>query len=149
MAGRSAVLAAVLLEVALGVVCASAATEAPKGAAAQLAFGTQMAQRGLWNEALFRYREAEKLEPQNARVLNNLAVACEGVGKFDEALKTYQRALKIDPANSQLKTNYARFIEFYQGFKPRAAEAKPAASPAPGASPSPSPSPVPTAKPPV
>jgi Tfp pilus assembly protein PilF len=97
----------------------------------QLAFGTQMAQRGLWNEALFRFRQAQRYEPSNARILNNLAVAYEATGRFDEALKTYQEAVRLDPNNSEIKRNYARFVEFYQSFKPGAAKAaapKPAAA---------------------
>jgi len=135
MAGRFALPALALCATALVGACASARSATPQGVEGQLAFGTQMAQRGLWNEALFRYREAEKLAPQNARVLNDLAVAYEGTGNFDEALRTYQRALKVEPGNTQLKTNYARFVEFYQGFKPRAAEAKPSPSPAPAPKP--------------
>lgn len=133
-----------LLALGLLAAGAAAARREPASLASQLAFGTKMAQRGLWNEALFRYRQAEKIEPQNARVLNNLAVAYEATGKFEEALATYQRALKIEPANTQLKTNYARFVEFYQGFKPKAAApVAPATKPAkPAASPSPLPSPA-------
>lgn len=96
---------------------------APLGAADdQLAFGVKMAKRGLWSEALFRFRQAEKTQPDNPRVLNNLAVAYEAVGLFDEALETYKAALKADPANKELRRNYARFIEFYQAFKPEEEE---------------------------
>jgi len=93
---------------------------APAGAAeSQLGFGVDMAKRGLWSEALFRFRQAEKEAPSNPRVLNNLAVAYEAVGLFEEALETYKAALKADPANRELRRNYARFIEFYQSFKPK------------------------------
>jgi tetratricopeptide (TPR) repeat protein len=84
----------------------------------QLKFGVDMAKRGLWSEALFRFRQAEESQPGNPRVLNNLAVAYEAVGLFEEALTTYQAALKADPASRELRRNYARFIEFYQSFKP-------------------------------
>lgn len=77
-----------------------------------------MAQRGLWSEALFRFRQADRATPGDPQVLNNLAVAYEAVGLFDEALETYKSALKLDPANRELRRNYARFIEFYQAFKP-------------------------------
>lgn len=98
---------------------------APAGAAEdQLAFGVQMAKRGLWSEALFRFRQAEEAQPGNPRVLNNLAVAYEAVGLFEQALETYQAALKADPANRELRRNYARFIEFYQAFKPEEEEAQ-------------------------
>jgi tetratricopeptide (TPR) repeat protein len=82
-----------------------------------------MAQRGLWQEALFRFNEAERLDPQNAHVQNNLGVAYEAAGNFDQALKHYKRALEIAPSSREAKANYARFVEFYQSFKPK--EAKP------------------------
>ncbi len=99
-------------------IAAAGAFAAGSGAESQLAFGVQMAKRGLWNEALFRFREAERLEPGNPRILNNLAVACEAVGQFDDALEYYRRALSADPGNRDLKRNYASFLEFYQGFRP-------------------------------
>jgi len=84
---------------------------------AQLTFGIQMAKRGLWNEALFRFQQAERLEPGNARVLNNMAVAYEALGQFDLALDAYQRAIKAAPSNAEIKRNYSRFVEFYRSFK--------------------------------
>jgi tetratricopeptide (TPR) repeat protein len=86
-------------------------------AASQLSFGVDMARRGLWNEALFRFREAEKLDPENPRIQSNLAVAYEASGKFDEALSSYQKALRLAPNDKGIRTNYARFVEFYQAFK--------------------------------
>jgi Tfp pilus assembly protein PilF len=77
-----------------------------------------MAKRGLWNEALFRFKKALSENPGDARILNNLAVAYEAVGLFDEALVYYQKAVKVEPGNAQLKRNYARFVEFYQSFRP-------------------------------
>ena len=99
--------------------CGAAPLEA---ADEQLKFGVDMAKRGLWSEALFRFRQADKAQPGNPKVLNNLAVAYEAVGLFEEALETYQAALKADPANRELRRNYARFIEFYQSFKPEEEE---------------------------
>ena len=87
-------------------------------AAEQMAFGVDMAKRGLWREALFRFQRARQLDPNLPRVLNNLAVAYEAVGDFDRALKHYKMALAADPSNRDLKKNYARFVEFYQSFRP-------------------------------
>ena len=97
---------------------------ASAGAASeQLAFGVTMAKRGLWSEALFRFQQAERLEPANPRVLNNLAVAYEANGLFEKALEAYQAALRADAGSRDLKENYARFVEFYQSFKAKPAEA--------------------------
>lgn len=96
------------------------AVEAAKkpSASDQKSFGVQMARRGLWSEALFRFQAADRLEPNNPKTLNNLAVAYEAVGQFEQALEHYKKALQASPANRDLKKNYARFVEFYQGFKP-------------------------------
>ncbi|MES1211466.1 MAG: tetratricopeptide repeat protein, partial [Acidobacteriota bacterium] len=58
--------------------------------AAQISFGVDMARRGLWSEALFRFHQAETLDPRNPRVLNNLAVAYEATGEYDKALGYYK-----------------------------------------------------------
>src|SRR5688500_17038004 len=99
--------------------------------AARLAFASRLPARGLWGEALFRFQQAGEMDSQNARAWNTLAVAQEATGRFEEALASYKRALEIEPGNAAIKRNYARFVEFYQSFKPRptqqpaAAEAKP------------------------
>ena len=97
---------------------AQAGSQTSKRTHDQVAFGVNMAGRGLWNEALFRFKRAEKTQPGNARILNNLAVAYEAVGLFDEALGHYKRALKADSSSREVKRNYSRFVEFYQAFKP-------------------------------
>ncbi len=115
--------------------CSARAPAHPVGE--QVAFGVDMARRGLWSEALFRFEQAAASSPQDAQVLNNLAVACEAVGQFERALETYRAALKAEPGNRELKQNYARFVEFYQGFRPQApaapstptSESTPAAGP--------------------
>lgn len=91
---------------------------ATHSAEAQIQFGVDMAKRGLWNEALFRFEQAENIDPQNYRVWNNLAVAYEATGQFDQALDAYQQALRMQPDNRELRRNYSRFVEFYQSFKP-------------------------------
>ena len=90
----------------------------PTTAKQQIEFGVEMAELGLWSEALFRFRQAESLDPGKSRTFNNLAVASEALGLFEEALDYYRKALKQDPSNRGLKRNYARFVEFYQSFKP-------------------------------
>lgn len=88
-----------------------------QSAGSQLSFGVDMARRGLWNEALFRFHQAERLDPGNARVQNNLGVAYEAAGEFDKALEHYKKALQISPESREMKANYARFVEFYQSYK--------------------------------
>jgi tetratricopeptide (TPR) repeat protein len=89
----------------------------PEQPASQLSFGVNMAQHGLWSEALFRFHQAESLDPNNPRIQNDLAVAYEAAGDYDKALESYKKGLKLDPNSKELRANYARFVEFYQGFK--------------------------------
>ncbi len=94
--------------------------EAAKNALdAQLAFGIEMAKRGLWNEAIFRFSRVSKERPGDVRVLNNMAVAYEAIGQFDQALEHYKRALAGDSSNRDLRRNYAQFIEFYESLRPK------------------------------
>lgn len=86
---------------------------------AQMEFGVKMARQGLWHEALFRFRQAAGMAPNDPRLLNNLAVAYEATGQYDEALETYQQALELAPGNRELRRNYARFVEFYQSYGPQ------------------------------
>ncbi|MFL6192827.1 MAG: tetratricopeptide repeat protein [Thermoanaerobaculia bacterium] len=144
MRSRAAVLslfAAVLLPLA-----ACGGYGRPNQASSQLAFGVDMARRGLWDEALFRFQEADRLAPDNPRIQSNLGVAWEAAGKFDKALEAYQKALRLAPNDKEIRTNYARFVEFYQGFKGEKTAASggkaPAKPPAPR-TPTPPPSPDP------
>lgn len=125
MEKKNPVLACLLAALLAGLAPGLAAAKGP--ADQQIAFGVDMARRGLWREALFRFLEAERIDPGNPRVLSNIAVAQEAVGDFDQALKYYQKAVKADPASREIKTNYARFAEFYQSFKGKESAPKPSA----------------------
>jgi Flp pilus assembly protein TadD len=85
-------------------------------AATQLAFGTNVAKKGLWREAAFRYEQAVAKEPNNARAHNNLAVSLEANGDFARALAEYKRAHELAPNDSYIRRNYARFAEFYTSY---------------------------------
>lgn len=94
--------------------CASYATT--EKAKSQIAFGTEVALKGLWREAAFRFEQAIAKEPNNARAHNNLAVALEATGEFTHALSEYKRALELDPNDTHIRRNYARFAEFYTSY---------------------------------
>ncbi|MBM40980.1 MAG: hypothetical protein CL483_03535 [Acidobacteria bacterium] len=80
-------------------------------ARAQVEFGIQVAMRGLWNEAVFRWERAIELDPTYAEAWNNLAIAFENQGQFEDALEAYETALDLDPQNIQIETNYDLFLE--------------------------------------
>ncbi|HJW13397.1 MAG TPA: tetratricopeptide repeat protein [Thermoanaerobaculia bacterium] len=85
-------------------------------AKSQIAFGSEVARKGLWREAQFRFEQAISREPGNARAHNNLAVALEATGEFARALEEYKKALQLDPNDSYIRRNYARFAEFYTSY---------------------------------
>jgi len=103
---------------------ACASSGRPQAAAhAEMREGVKAAQRGYWQEALFRFERARSANPKDAEILNDLAVAFEALGRYDEALATYKQALQDTPKSSVIRKNYARFAEFYtsyaKGVKPR------------------------------
>lgn len=80
-------------------------------AKSQVAFGIDVAQRGLWREAIYRWERAIEIDPKYAPALNNLAVAYEHEGQLDKARQAYEKALEIDPDNVQIRQNYELFKE--------------------------------------
>jgi tetratricopeptide (TPR) repeat protein len=105
--------------------------ESPKE---QMQFGVKAAKDGLWREALFRWEKALKLDPTNARLLNNLAVAYEIAGNFQKAEALYQQALRSDPGNRDIKQNFDLFMSYYKQVQSRQEkDPSPPASPTPGA----------------
>ena len=103
-----------LLTLALAFVVATALpASADQRAAAkeQVEFGVQVAQRGLWREAIYRWERATQLDPSYAAAYNNLAVAYEHEGQLDKARKAYEKALELDPNNVQVRQNYELFKE--------------------------------------
>lgn len=77
----------------------------------EVRFGIEVARRGLWREARFRFEKAVLLDADNAAALNNLAIALEQEGEFDQAREAYERALKLDRGSLYIQQNYDLFRE--------------------------------------
>ena len=80
-------------------------------------FGVEVASRGLWKEAAYRWEKAIRLDPLNPKAHNNLAVGYERAGKFEEALAAYEAALELMPESEQIRQNYELFREAYERKK--------------------------------
>ena len=105
---------------------------APSAVREQMDFGVKAAKRGLWKEALFRWEKAVKLQPDNPRLLNNLAVAYETAGDLERADATYRRALEVDPSNRDIKQNFELFTTYFKQVLARKERAgDPAGAPPP------------------
>ena len=88
-------------------VFADARTEARE----QVEFGINVAQRGLWREAIYRWEKAVELDPKYAAAFNDLGIAYEHEGQLDKARKAYEKALALEPNNTQIRQNYDLFKE--------------------------------------
>lgn len=71
-------------------------------------FAIKTAQAGLWNEAIFRWKQILSIDPENALAYNNLGVGYEALGKIEEAQAAYQRATELDPDSKYYRINYRR-----------------------------------------
>jgi len=85
--------------------------DARNDAKSQVEFGINVAQRGLWREAIYRWEKAVELDPTYAAAYNDLAIAYEHEGQLAKARKAYEKALEIEPNNSQIRQNYELFKE--------------------------------------
>jgi Tfp pilus assembly protein PilF len=77
----------------------------------QVEFGINVAQRGLWREAIYRWEKAVEIDPMYAAAYNDLGIGYEHEGQLDKARKAYEKALAIEPNNSQIRQNYDLFKE--------------------------------------
>src|SRR5580765_3564372 len=80
-------------------------------ARSQVDFGINVAQRGLWREAIYRWEKAVELDPKYAAAYNDLAIAYEHEGQLEKARKAYDKALELEPNNTQIRQNYDLFKE--------------------------------------
>jgi len=78
---------------------------------AEVQFGIDVAQKGLWLEARFRFEKALLLDPNSAAALNDLAVALEQQGDFAKAREAYEKALKLKPGDTYIQQNFDLFRE--------------------------------------
>ena len=102
------------LACAIGFIVLAAApafADARSDAKSQVAFGIDVAQKGLWKEAIYRWERAVEIDPTYAAAFNNLAVAYEHEGQLEKARHAYEKALEVDPNNLQIRQNYELFKE--------------------------------------
>ncbi len=113
LSGRKVAFATML---ALGLtVCAIAPLSADRRSDSkeQVEFGIELAQKGLWKEAEFRWEKAVELDPTYSSAWNNLGIAYEQQGKFADAKKAYDKAIAADPKNNYIRQNFDMFMEIY------------------------------------
>ena len=92
-----------------------------------LRFAAEMAEKGNWREARFRWERASAQAPDDPRLLNNLAVAKEALGEPAGAMELYARALSLSGGQGAIAENAARAARFWRGTveQPAALPAEP------------------------
>jgi predicted nucleotidyltransferase len=78
-----------------------------------LRFAAEVARKGDWREARFRWEQANRLDPDNPRILNNLAVASELLGAPDKARELYARAVELSDHEPLIVENAERSARFW------------------------------------
>jgi Flp pilus assembly protein TadD len=82
-------------------------------AKAEVQFGVTCARKGLWREAIFRWKNAVAKDEKYAEAWNDLAVGYEQLGDLDNARKAYETALHLDANNAYIRQNYDEFRNIY------------------------------------
>ena len=101
----------VLAATAIAAAGTSVLADARSDAREQVDFGINVAQRGLWREAIYRWEKAVELDPNYAAAFNDLGIAYEHEGQLEKARKAYEKALALDPNNANIRQNYDLFKE--------------------------------------
>jgi Tfp pilus assembly protein PilF len=107
MMARLAVCFALVTAAFPSTLSADARTEARS----RVEFGIQVAQRGLWREAIYQFERAIEIDATYAEAYNNLAIGYEHEGNFTKAREAYEKALQLAPDNTQIRQNYELFKE--------------------------------------
>lgn len=87
--------------------------DAHSEAKTQVSFGIAVAQRGLWEEARYRFERAAAIDSQYAEAYNNLAIAYEQLGLVEKARQAYEKALALDPGDTLIRQNYELYEEIH------------------------------------
>lgn len=96
---------------------ASAGTAVADRKEKETRFAAEMAQKGNWREAVYRWERLLHDDPDNPRLLNNLAVAHETMGDYERARSFYQDALRLGSGLREIRENFASFQNFYERLK--------------------------------
>lgn len=76
--------------------------------------GVNLAESGLWEEAHFYWQRAHELDPENPKILNNLAIWHEREGQISLAEKFYRKALTLEGNLEVVRANLEASLKMQQ-----------------------------------
>ena len=79
------------------------------GAKETMIFAADMAERGNWREASFRWKRLIEQGGPDAKLLNNMAVAAEATGDIEQAGEYYGQAFELAGGDPEIRENYRRY----------------------------------------
>lgn len=79
-------------------------------AALHLQIGVSMLNRGMYPQAHAELLQAERLDPRNPAVQNNLGLASYHRQRYDLAERYYKRAIDLNHNYSEARNNYAKLL---------------------------------------
>lgn len=90
------------------VACASKPAQQAERAALHLSIGTAHLKKGNYPEAMSELREAERLNPKNPQIQNNLALAYYVREHFKQAEIHFEKALQANPSFTEARNNLGK-----------------------------------------
>lgn len=110
-------LLALLIQPAASAVAGDRKGPSKKEVKQMIEFGISLGKQGLWKEALFRWREALRYDPDNPQLLNNIAVALESQGDLEGARVAYTQAKELAGRARYIDRNIEDFEELFTALK--------------------------------
>lgn len=90
--------------------CTNLGARDPEQAELHLRVGSSLLENGSYPQALSELLQAEKLDPENALVQNNLGLVYFARERNDLAEKHIRRAISLDPTFTEAKNNLGRVL---------------------------------------
>lgn len=105
---RMMVLSGLVLALAAGRTWGGESRQPKVDRSRELRYAAEMAEQGLWREALFRWERVLRVAPDDPKLLNNIAVAKEALGDREGARAAYDRARQLS-TEARIATNHDLF----------------------------------------
>ena len=77
--------------------------------------GIAYAKKGNFTAAIYEYKNALKIDPDDKRIYNNLGTSYANVGNLEAAINNFQAAIRIDPNYTNARINLENILNKVRG----------------------------------